>query len=439
MRSTIPAALALAILIDIGVAANPAVTPGWSAAAPPGWTPRLQQNKIILEDDFAPNDSAAAAEPANLRGCGACQFGDIIEGEPTCADTYEDAFNGGCNFTPLSYSDIHCGETVCGTYGTYLSTGGSQYRDTDWYHFTISETSDVTWTVVGDAATLIYIFDDDCPPSVLAVANAAACQPATGTVTDLAPGTYVAYVSPADFSGVPCGTRYRGTLTTSTCCTVEPQPGDLIEAEPVCADEYDDNFNGGCNSTPNVFSAIDCGETVYGTYGTYVRDAINYRDTDWYRFTLPATGTVTWTVVGEAPTRVYILDDTCPVVSLGTATAAACEPATITINNLAAGTYAAFVSPDVFAGVGCGAHYAATLTLSTCGVPGDANCDGTVDFFDIDAFVAALVGESSWQSYLDAAGYSATCDYTTANDCNGDGAVNFFDIDAFVTILVGGK
>jgi hypothetical protein len=61
---------------------------------------------------------------------------------------------------------------------------------------------------------------------------------------------------------------------------------------------------------------------------------------------------------------------------------------------------------------------------------GDLNCDGVVNFDDINAFVLALSG---------AAGYEAAypdCDLKLA-DCNGDGAVNFDDINAFVAILSG--
>ncbi len=60
--------------------------------------------------------------------------------------------------------------------------------------------------------------------------------------------------------------------------------------------------------------------------------------------------------------------------------------------------------------------------------PGDTNCDGAVNFDDIDGFVAALGG---------AEGYGAAypgCAYLSA-DCNGDGAVNFDDIDAFIALL----
>ena len=67
----------------------------------------------------------------------------------------------------------------------------------------------------------------------------------------------------------------------------------------------------------------------------------------------------------------------------------------------------------------------------TAGLPGDMNCDGNVDFFDIDPFVLAVT---------DPAAYLAThadCDIMNA-DLNDDGEVNFFDIDPFVLLIVGG-
>ncbi|MBU0638624.1 MAG: hypothetical protein KKB50_07155 [Planctomycetes bacterium] len=64
-------------------------------------------------------------------------------------------------------------------------------------------------------------------------------------------------------------------------------------------------------------------------------------------------------------------------------------------------------------------------------LPGDLNCDGIVNGFDIDAFVLAL-------QYPDT--YAAThqnCDINHG-DINGDGVVNGFDIDGFVALLIGG-
>ncbi|MBN2448519.1 MAG: trypsin-like peptidase domain-containing protein [Phycisphaerae bacterium] len=61
---------------------------------------------------------------------------------------------------------------------------------------------------------------------------------------------------------------------------------------------------------------------------------------------------------------------------------------------------------------------------------GDLNCDGSVDVFDIDAFVLAVT---------DASGYATVypdCNINLA-DCNEDGAVDVFDIGAFVDLVTG--
>jgi hypothetical protein len=54
---------------------------------------------------------------------------------------------------------------------------------------------------------------------------------------------------------------------------------------------------------------------------------------------------------------------------------------------------------------------------------GDANCDGVVNFGDINPFVAILTG-------------GTPCRFDNA-DVNADGFVNFGDINPFVAVLVG--
>jgi len=74
---------------------------------------------------------------------------------------------------------------------------------------------------------------------------------------------------------------------------------------------------------------------------------------------------------------------------------------------------------------------AVEVTSFSCTTPfvrGDLNCDGAVDFDDINPFVLALSGEE---------GYSAqypTCIWLNA-DCDEDGDVDFDDINPFVTLL----
>ncbi len=72
----------------------------------------------------------------------------------------------------------------------------------------------------------------------------------------------------------------------------------------------------------------------------------------------------------------------------------------------------------------------ATLTVTLGAGLGDLNCDGAIDFDDIDPFVTALGGEGPYQSAYPA------CLWLNA-DCNDDGAVDFDDIDAFVALLAG--
>lgn len=68
-------------------------------------------------------------------------------------------------------------------------------------------------------------------------------------------------------------------------------------------------------------------------------------------------------------------------------------------------------------------------------VRGDTNCDGVVDFGDINSFVAALNGSDAWK---DAVAPPALCTYLCVNDINRDGTVSFADINPFVACLTGG-
>ncbi|MGD8454557.1 MAG: DUF2817 domain-containing protein [Phycisphaerae bacterium] len=63
--------------------------------------------------------------------------------------------------------------------------------------------------------------------------------------------------------------------------------------------------------------------------------------------------------------------------------------------------------------------------------PGDLNCDGTVDNFDIAAFILALTNPDGY-----ATAYPG-CDRMLA-DINGDGSVDNFDISPFVSLLTDG-
>jgi hypothetical protein len=63
--------------------------------------------------------------------------------------------------------------------------------------------------------------------------------------------------------------------------------------------------------------------------------------------------------------------------------------------------------------------------------PGDMNCDGSVDFNDIDPFVTALISRDEYMERYPG------CDWLNG-DINEDGSVDFADIDGFVECLVNG-
>jgi hypothetical protein len=80
---------------------------------------------------------------------------------------------------------------------------------------------------------------------------------------------------------------------------------------------------------------------------------------------------------------------------------------------------------------GLDAVIVSAVTCTGTVLPGDLNCDGLINAFDIDPFVLALTDPAAYaEAYSD-------CPIQNA-DCNGDGLVNAFDIDPFVVCLTEG-
>jgi hypothetical protein len=159
---------------------------------------------------------------------------------------------------------------------------------------------------------------------------------------------------------------YTITITGNTCevCDVVCDPDATPEGEPTCGPDYVDTYNGGCNSSPAVFSPITCGETVCGESGTYLYYGSSYRDTDWYAFELFQDATVTWEVTAEFDLLIFLIDGgsgNCMDYAILTYTTANdCDVASITYS-CDPGLYWVWVGPSVFTGVPCGAEYEGTL------------------------------------------------------------------------------
>jgi acyl CoA:acetate/3-ketoacid CoA transferase alpha subunit len=101
---------------------------------------------------------------------------------------------------------------------------------------------------------------------------------------------------------------------------------------------------------------------------------------------------------------------------------------TYTIDAVTAGDAGSY---DCVVTNGCGSvpSNAATLTVTPAVCLGDANCDGTITWRDIDYLITAQNDNQSGWAALFPAG--PTCSFANL-DLNGDGQVNWRDIDPFI-------
>ncbi len=124
-----------------------------------------------------------------------------------------------------------------------------------------------------------------------------------------------------------------------------------------------------------------------------------------------------------------VLDTVCPPSGACLAqTTTSSTVAAISNLELAAGTY--YLMIDRWPLIDDSLDF--TLYIGKCGgLTGDLNCDGAVDFGDINPFVLILSDPAAWQ-----AAYPG-CP-TLNGDIDGNGTVGFEDINPFVTLLSGG-
>lgn len=149
---------------------------------------------------------------------------------------------------------------------------------------------------------------------------------------------------------------YKEPVVIDSC-----PPYAQIENEPLCGAEYVDNFNGGCNSTPNVFSVLNnnCYGFVCGKAGTFPVGASTYRDTDWYSLTLTDSTEFYLEGIAEFPLLLGIINGTsgCPsgafVVSQSVAAGVQASMDTI----LGPGTWWIWAGPSGWDPVDCSSNY----------------------------------------------------------------------------------
>ncbi len=295
----------------------------------------------------------------------------LTEGEGAVPDDYVDAFNGGCYSSPEVFWSVdpsYGPVSICGQGGNYMY-GGLNYRDTDWYELTFTESREITVTCTAEFPHDLYVFNGNfgCfDATIVASDSQAECVESSVTYT-CTPGTWWIWVGASEFSGWPNDADYILTIYGYDYeCDLECPGGALIEGEPECGLDYIDTYNGGCNSTPEVFqplapsasTIVQCGMSGYfDGYGTC------YRDTDWYEIVLDEAREIDVCVSGEFPVSLMLLygDPDCSnqaVVDYTTAEVCTEECITAVLDP---GVYWVFVAPDFIANFPCSKRYVLTI------------------------------------------------------------------------------
>ncbi|MBL8877937.1 MAG: proprotein convertase P-domain-containing protein [Phycisphaerales bacterium] len=253
-----------------------------------------------------------------------------------------------------------------------------------WYCWTAGCTGDVWVETCGqtDVDTKIAVYDGCACPATdarLLGCDDDSCGLQTRTrFTAVAGEQYLIRVGiyPGDFGG-------EGTFTIAPCveeCELPPPPGAFREdqAEPTCGVPQD-TTNGGCNSSPPVFTPIGLGALIYGDAAF---DCL-FRDTDWYRLVLGQTTDVRLTVTSDFATTFGIVDnngvDSCVgVVALRSlSTVYTCQTYSY-VDRLGPGVWWVYVAPTARIGLPCEAHYVlrvdSALPLGACCL-GGSSCE----------------------------------------------------------------
>ncbi len=150
-----------------------------------------------------------------------CPGGSSQENEPDCGMP-TDTVNGGCNSIPPAFTQISCGETVCGTVGM-----SGFMRDMDWYMVTVPDDTQVYWEVTADFFVEFGVAPvSDCFP--LATNYEVFCNSSTVTAC-LTPGTWAVYVAPQFAEDVTCGEEYVATLLCDSATCAQPPTNDTCE------------------------------------------------------------------------------------------------------------------------------------------------------------------------------------------------------------------
>jgi len=282
----------------------------------------------------------------------------------------------------LPYQDIASTSTAIDNYNyacNYSATGGKDVV----YMYTPAVSQQVTIDLCNSYYdTKCYVYATTCSGTPIACNDDYCSGPnySSPYLSYLSPvsltGGVTYYIVVDGYSSTDYGT-YDLRISVYQPCVVTCPTGAQQENEPVCGTNYVDGWNGGCNSTPNVFQPLcpavgATSATMCGKSGTFLYSGYSYRDTDWFKV-WGTGGNITATVRAEMPVILFIVYGTdCLAPTYTYLTGTACTDVTVSYP-IASGVFAyVMVAPSVFTGYPCANLYDYTLTVSGIG-----QCPGT--------------------------------------------------------------
>lgn len=194
-------------------------------------------DNVILSDcsGYSQSWSPGACSQFSCTACAiTCDANAIPESEPLCGLNYVDIINSGCDTEPHTFTDIVCGQTICGETGTYSCTNGtttSVRRDSDWYRFSVTSPTTVTLSLQAEAALQMILYAaldpfEVCDTIPLSQSTSTYC-PADSVDQELCPGIYYIRIAPIAPSGITCGSKYTLSLDCSPMTPVLCCKGDV--------------------------------------------------------------------------------------------------------------------------------------------------------------------------------------------------------------------
>ena len=385
------------------------ITTAWSGNGPytttitvPGWATlgatRLRAR--IQDSNYDPT----------LSPCDATSYGEVedytvvvTEGQP------DPPANDDCADATAIGDGVHPFTNIAATMDGPEESGECQTLFNDvWFRYVASCSGDVladTCDSEFDTVLAVYLA---CPsgPGQLIACNDDSC----GTRSEV---TFASTAGQAYYLrlGGYFGTQGTGTLTVS-CQAQAP-------ANDGCS--YASAIGDGTHAYTNVNATMDGPEETGGCQALF--------NDVWFRYVAPCTGDVyAHTCDSDFDTLLAVYAGACPTAP-GQFIACnddSCENRSeVVFPSVAGQVY--YVRIGGYFGVQ-GSGYLFMECQETAYPLGDMNCDGSVDFSDIDPFALAL---------SDPAGYAAQfpdCDPLNG-DCSEDGQLSFTDIDCFVDLL----